>query len=177
MTDVELIGTARPPESDDSGEIDITFRIEGLSSALARRLLEYRHFKTSVQDPKVTESGFDFVTPRSVEECGPGCYSEYFPDGDVTVEDMYEGFMCLVCDFYNELLRFGIPEEDARYILPNACCTNMVYTINAEDLRRIAELELGSCNWAEARDVVTEMVCLAKGAVPVLFDEIDLKDE
>ena len=71
----------------------------------------------------------------------------------------------------------GIPEEDARYILPNACCTNIILTVNARELRHIAAERMCAKAQAEIRQLVTEMVRQAKEVAPTLFADAGPKCE
>ena len=42
--------------------------------------------------------------------------------------------MAAIQECYNQLITFEIPREDARYVLPNACETKIVMTMNARSL-------------------------------------------
>ena len=59
--------------------------------------------------------------------------------------------------------------EDARYVLPNACETKMILTMNVRSLRNFFRLRC--CNRAqwEIREVATEMLRLCCEVSPALF--------
>ena len=59
--------------------------------------------------------------------------------------------------------------EDARFVLPNACDTKMVVTMNARSLKNFFALRC--CNRAqwEIREVAIQMLVLARKAAPHLF--------
>ena len=65
--------------------------------------------------------------------------------------------MNCIASFYEDMVNAGIPEEDARYILPNACTTNLVMKINARSLKNFLSLRM--CNKAqwEIRELADEM--------------------
>ena len=59
--------------------------------------------------------------------------------------------------------------EDARFVLPNACDTKMILTMNARSLLNFFHLRC--CNRAqwEIRDVATQMLKLVKPIAPTIF--------
>lgn len=110
--------------------INFTFSIEGVSRSLLAQLTRHRHFSFSVQSQRYVKlesgsksGGFDYVTPPSVDK------------HDSTL-DMYAIAMERIQEIYDDLRKYGVPAEDARYILPNATACNLVLTGN---LRSILE--------------------------------------
>ena len=65
---------------------------------------------------------------------------------------------------------FGIPAEDARYVLPNAAETKIVATFNVRSLMNFFSLRC--CNRAqwEIRQLAEKMLAECKKAAPVLFE-------
>ena len=59
--------------------------------------------------------------------------------------------------------------EDARFVLPNACCTKMIATFNARSLHNFFNLRC--CNRAqwEIHAVADEMLRLVKQVAPNIF--------
>jgi thymidylate synthase (FAD) len=70
---------------------------------------------------------------------------------------------------YRILVEKGVPAEDARYVLPNACQTKILVSMNARELLHFFNKRC--CNRAqwEIRAVATEMLRLVKREFPVLF--------
>ncbi len=60
--------------------------------------------------------------------------------------------------------------EDARYVLPNACTTKMIVTMNARSLHNFFKLRC--CNRAqwEIRDLACKMFALVKEVAPDVFE-------
>lgn len=54
----------------------------------------------------------------------------------------------------------GTPNEDARYILPNACCTDLYLSCNLRELIHICNERLCSKAQWEIRELVEKMVNL-----------------
>ncbi|MEM3290402.1 MAG: FAD-dependent thymidylate synthase, partial [Candidatus Micrarchaeaceae archaeon] len=72
-------------------------------------------------------------------------------------------------EIYYELLKSGIPEEDARYVLPNAVNTNIVVTMNARELYNFFSLRLCSRAQWEIRAIAWRMLEEVKKVHPRLF--------
>lgn len=62
--------------------------------------------------------------------------------------------------------------ETARYVIPLACHTAMVYTVSGITLHRLQRMALASDTPDEARDVVGRMVAAVRAFDPGFFDEI-----
>jgi thymidylate synthase (FAD) len=58
---------------------------------------------------------------------------------------------------YNALLENGVKKEDARAILPNATCTNLVMTCNLRELIHICNLRLCKRAQTEIRELTDLM--------------------
>ena len=54
----------------------------------------------------------------------------------------------------------GVPNEDARYILPNACTTDLYLSCNLRELIHIANERLCTRAQWEIRELVKQMVAL-----------------
>jgi thymidylate synthase (FAD) len=72
---------------------------------------------------------------------------------------------------YTQMVKVGIPEEDARYILPNACKTNIVVTMNARELRHFFSLRCCERAQWEIKQLAEMMLALVKEVAPSLFDD------
>ena len=59
----------------------------------------------------------------------------------------YNSLMEDIARFYNEMCSKGIPNEDARMILPNACFTSIIVSMNARAFMEAATLR--TCNRAQ----------------------------
>lgn len=137
-----------------------TFSVEGVSRALSHQLVRHRVASYSQQSQRyVTMKNPSYVIPESIKGCGTG------------VIRTYVGIMDKLTTMYNSLIDLGIPPEDARYILPNACATNIVVTMNARELRHFFSLRC--CNRAqwEIRELADKMLELCKDVAPIIFED------
>lgn len=137
-----------------------TFLIEGISRACSHQLVRYRHASFAQQSQRYAEGVPDIVVPESIEK-NIDAWAEF-----ELVRGRIEGT-------YDRMVNeYGIPPEDARYILPNAACTNITITVNAAELRHMMRQRL--CNRAqwEIRALVGEMAERARAVAPVLFEGV-----
>ena len=70
---------------------------------------------------------------------------------------------------YDKLVQAGVPAEDARYILPNACETKIVVTMNIRELMHFFSNRC--CNRAqwEIRELAWKMLELVRPTAPFIF--------
>ena len=73
---------------------------------------------------------------------------------------------------YGTLLRQGIKPEIARYVLPNACETQIVCTWNFREIRHIIKLRTSKRALPEMRVVAGEIRRIAKELAPQVFEDL-----
>jgi thymidylate synthase (FAD) len=136
-----------------------TFGIEGVSRALTHQLVRHRLASFSQQSQRyVTMKDFPCITPTSIVE-------------KPELKKRFDEAVRSIGQTYSELLAAGIPAEDARYLLPNACETKIVVTMNARELLHFFALRC--CNRAqwEIHAMADEMLRLVKKIAPALFSQ------
>lgn len=158
-----------------------TFTINGVSRSLLAQLTRHRMASYSVRSQRyVSETGFGFVMPPQIEnnEKAKELYLKAMKDDVDTYNELTE---ILYQENLNELINSGMPEkraknvalktsiEDARYVLPNSCETNLVATFNARSLYNFFELR--GCTRAqwEIRELSEKMFALVSAVAPNLF--------
>lgn len=127
--------------------IYFTFKIEGISRACSHQLVRHRHCSFTQRSQRYcSEDGFCYVTPPSVEIID-SCHD-------------YKKIMKRSMESYSNAQECGIPNEDARYILPNACETELYLSCNLRELIHIANERLCLRAQWEIRELVEKMVSL-----------------
>lgn len=127
--------------------IYFTFKIEGISRACSHQVVRHRHCSFTQRSQRYcSEDGFSYVMPESIEE--------------VDEFDGFSGFMEMITENYRELVALGVPNEDARMVLPNACATSLYLSCNLRELIHICNERLCSRAQWEIRAMVKEMVAL-----------------
>lgn len=128
--------------------IYFTFKIAGISRACSHQLVRHRHCSFTQRSQRYcSENGFDYVTPHTFEE-----------SADLRGDFMMD--MDCLARWYKVYQEDGVPNEDARYILPNACATELYLSCNLRELIHIANERLCSRAQWEIRDLVKQMVAL-----------------
>ena len=124
--------------------IYFTFKIEGISRACSHQLVRHRHCSFTQRSQRYcSEDGFEVVKPKTI--------------GAIDEIDYYEKLMSRIERDYNELQGLDVPNEDARYILPNACATSLYLSCNLRELIHMANERLCTRAQWEIRDLVREM--------------------
>lgn len=134
-----------------------TFSIEGISRVASHQLVRHRiasYTQMSHRFAKPTDEYYQPVTPPSAEK----------RHSEITKKAYDEAYK-----YYYELLQNGIPEEDARYVLPNGVNTNIVVTMNARELYNFFSLRLCSRAQWEIRAIAWKMLEEVKKVHPRLF--------
>jgi thymidylate synthase (FAD) len=86
-----------------------TFKIEGISRACSHQLVRHRHCSFTQRSQRYcSEEGVGFVTPHTI-------------DKDLFKHDTHVAELAYLAYLEWE----SVPNEDARYILPNACETSL----------------------------------------------------
>ena len=161
--------------------VTFTFGIEGISRACSHQLVRHRIASYSQKSQRyVSENGFEFITPPSVAELSEA-KSEY--DRVIAeITESYEKIASLLTEKHTKVLMAeGFDEktartkasklanEDARFILPNACETKIVVTMNVRSLFNFFRHRC--CNRAqwEIRAVANEMLRQCLEVAPNIF--------
>lgn len=137
--------------------VSFTFAIEGVSRALLAQITRHRIASFSVRSQRYcSEEDFDSIMPDPVYQ-------------DPKKRAVFRSAMADVKIAYNELQDLGSKNEDARSVLPNACATRMVVTMNLRELLHFFNLRCCVRAQAEIRELANRMLILCEEVSPVLF--------
>ena len=143
--------------------VTFSFGVEGVSRVLLAQLTRHRIASFSVQSQRYVsyENGFGFIMPDSIAALGKKAVQQYQKQMD-TIESWY-------VDWQKKLGKGEKSNEDARFVLPNACETRLVVTMNVRELRHFFSLRM--CNRAqwEIRKMAEEMFRICFNTAPALF--------
>ncbi len=161
--------------------VSFTFGIEGVSRSFLAQITRHRLASYSVQSQRyVKEDKFSFVIPPEIE--ADEYAKEIFINAMQYDIDTYRKLTdILTKKHFNMFLEEGQTEksakskaekkaiEDARFVLPNACDTQMIATMNARSLLNFFKHRC--CNRAqwEIKAVADEMLRLVCEVAPTLF--------
>lgn len=121
------------------------FHIEGVSRALLAQITRHRTGKFEVRSQRYCiEDGFEYVTPKTIAN-------------NKSADTIYENIIGRIQTSYNDLILMGVPAEDARMILPNACCTVIDCSFDFRNLMHFFNERLCTRAQWEIRELAQEM--------------------
>ena len=156
---LERLGHESPLE-----HVTFTFTIEGVSRAFLAQITRHRIASFSVQSQRYVSyaDGFGYIIPPAIEALGEDAVAEY------------EAQMAQMQSWYeNWQQRLGAAgeksNEDARFVLPNACETRVLLTMNARELRHFFALRMCTRAQWEIRQMANSMFEQCLEVAPAMF--------
>lgn len=154
--------------------ITFTFGIEGVSRACTHQLVRHRLASYSQQSQRYVDLSetYKYITPPAIKE-------------DEELLELYNSANEEIFNYYKKLseklekkyIDSGMNEkdaskkaiEDARYILPNACETKIIVTMNARELLHFFKERCCTRAQWEIREVANQMLDLCLEVAPSVF--------
>ena len=134
-----------------------SFGVEGVSRALTHQLVRHRLASYSQRSQRYcAETGFDYVIPQTIMK-------------NQTALEEFENIMKYIQNSYEKLVDLGIAKEDARSVLPNACTTRIIVTMNVRELWGFFNHRCCTRAQLEIRTLANKMLALVKEESPLLF--------
>ncbi|MFI4911720.1 MAG: FAD-dependent thymidylate synthase [Sedimentisphaeraceae bacterium JB056] len=143
-----------------------TFRIRGCSRAMTHQLVRHRLMGISQQSQRyVNEDAFDYVVPEAMP-------AEHLDD--------YKNDMQIIQKMYEKWKDRGLKREDARFVLPNACCSEIVVSANFREWRHVIRMRTShKAQWeirAAAKEILRVLSENSRAVFGDLADEILVDD-
>jgi thymidylate synthase (FAD) len=136
-----------------------TFYIRA-SRALSHELVRHRLASYSQRSQRyVKETEPRYVEPPEIKD------SKF-------AHRQFEELMATCWQAYSDLLAKGIKAEIARYVLPNACETQIICTWNFREIRHIVRLRTSKRALPEFRAVADEIRRIAREIAPQVFADL-----
>ncbi len=137
-----------------------TFKISDISRACSHQLVRHRLASYSQKSQRYVEDRqFSYIVPESISNN----------------EKAYPIYLKLMTDIelaYAELMKItGIKKEDARFVLPNACTTEIVMTANMRQWRHFLNERLSSAAQWEIRELANKVLDIFKKECPNIVDD------
>lgn len=156
-----------------------TFGIEGVSRSLTHQLVRHRIASYSQKSQRyVLEDQFEFVIPPSIDNnrVAKALYLEHMDNTQDTYDMLIGTLMLDKIEDYKGVVTEKVKSqlekeamEDARYVLPNACETKIISTMNVRQLLNFFNTRC--CNRAqwEIRELATQMLIQMQEVAPIIF--------
>lgn len=161
--------------------VSFTFGIEGVSRSLLAQITRHRIASYSVKSQRYVKEGqFEYIMPPQIE-CVPEAKEVFLKAIHEDQRDYNKLVDILAGKHYESFINEGRSEkeagqlaekkaiEDARYILPNACETKMVVTMNARSLYNFFHHRCCERAQWEIRELATKMLSILRQVSPILF--------
>ncbi len=134
-----------------------TFAIEGISRVTSHQLVRHRIASFSQQSQRyVKKRNFEYIIPPTIKK-------------KKKLKAVFEKVIKDINAAYAKLLDNGIPAEDARFLLPNACETKIIVTMNARELLHFFKLRCAKNSQWEIRQMANLMLKEARKVASVIF--------
>ncbi len=125
---------------------------------MTHQLVRHRLMAVSQQSQRyVNEDQFAYVLPETM----PPEYVEDFHQDMKTIQQMYRKWRDR-----------GLKKEDARFVLPNACVSEIVVSADFREWRHIFQLRLSAKAQWEIRKACAKMLAILKERAPACFEDI-----
>jgi thymidylate synthase (FAD) len=140
--------------------VSFTFGIENISRTCSHQLVRHRIASFSQRSQRYVKVAKDqhYIIPNNIKN-------------NLGLLEKFKELVNKSYNLYQEMLEKDIPAEDARYILPQAVDTSIIFTANAREL--IHFFKLRCCNRAqwEIRELAIAMLRLVKKEAPIIFKD------
>ena len=138
-----------------------TFKFSEVSRALTHELVRHRLFSFSQRSQRYcSEDKAGFVIPDTIKE------NDRF-------SKEYSDLIDRITNLYEDMVNLGkIPKEDARYILPNACHTEIFVSGNFREWRHFLELRLSPRAQWEIRQLAHLVLNDLYNVAPIVFQDL-----
>lgn len=135
-----------------------SFRLTGVSRAMTHQLVRHRLMAVSQKSQRyVEESNFAWVVPPTV----PGEQVEDFNRDMEAIRGMYSKWVAA-----------GLRKEDARFVLPNACTTELIVSANFREWRHVFKVRCHRRAQWEIRAVCLVMLKELHQQAPNVFADL-----
>ena len=135
-----------------------TFRLRNCSRAMTHQLVRHRLMAVSQQSQRyVDEKGFQYVVPESIP-------AEFIQE--------YHQDMMYMEQLYRKWRDRGLKKEDARFVLPNACTSEIVVSANFREWRHIFTLRLSPKAQWEIRKACVMILDILRRHAPNCFEDM-----
>lgn len=122
----------------------VTFYISGISRACSHQLVRHRMASFIQKSQRYTKGDQTFILPDTIA-------------ADPALYEIFDNLIEHAEKAYKELLEYGVPAEDARYVLPEATTTKITMTTNVRELFHFFDLRCDKTAQWEIRNLANKM--------------------
>jgi len=149
-----------------------SFLVRGGSRSFTHQMVRHRHTAISQESQRYCDEGnFGYVIPPNIKACGKNT-EELFKD---CMEDYRKKYM-----MFQKILKqngFKKANEDARFLLPNAVCSEIYLTANYAQWRHCFDKRCTVHAQWEIRGIAMQMLKLLKDVVPSVLEDYIIAED
>ena len=146
--------------------VSFTFVVSNISRIATHQLVRHRVASYAQYSHRGMDDELTFIIPDSL--------SDKMNEKE-EINNFIMGYLEQAGGFYYDLVKLGIPPEDARFMLPNGLASNIMFTMNGRELRHFLKLRLAKNAQWEIRQLAQEILKILNDVCPVLV--FDIKEE
>lgn len=144
-----------------------SFKLSEVSRAMTHELCRHRLFSLAMRSQRyVKENDPSYVIPDVLLE------NIASNQKLLLAKDVFEKAMQNTWDAYSLLLSYGLKPEDARFVLPNACTTEICVSGNFREWRNFLKLRLGPRAQWEIRKAANMILDELYKIAPSCFEDL-----
>ena len=144
-----------------------TFKLSGVSRTLTHELVRHRLFSFAQRSQRyVKENEETYVTPDVLVNINQD------DDRLQIAKQTFDTAMKNAWYAYKTLLECGLKPEDARFVLPNACTTEIIVSGNFREYRNFLKLRLGPRAQWEIRKAANIILNKLYEIAPSCFEDL-----
>ncbi len=152
--------------------VSFTFAVEGVSRALTHQLVRHRLASFSQQSQRYVDgSNFNYILPPAIER-NPAGRAEF----ERCMDDLRECYTKLKAMLEADG-QGAKAAEDARFVLPQAAETRIVFSMNCRSLLNFFEQRCCTRAQWEIRHLAAQCLKLCREALPVVFRQAGARCE
>lgn len=134
-----------------------TFRLSGVSRAMTHQLVRHRLMAVCQKSQRyVSEEAFEYVLPPALSE---------------EQATQFRADMAQIQAMYRKWRERGLRREDARFVLPNACATEIVISADFREFRHIFDVRCSRHAQWEIREAAFHMLDALLAVAPAVFKD------
>jgi thymidylate synthase (FAD) len=150
----------------------ITFAVKGVSRVTMAQITRHRHMTFDVQSQRYVDfSDVESIVPKSLEE---ETLAREVGITDVESQDelreLYKMYTKDAVEFYQRMVRNGVPKEDARFVLPLGTPVNMTFSGNARTFMHVFNLRQKASSQWEIRELADLLAEELESWMPYSFN-------
>lgn len=158
--------------------VSISVAIENVSRVTMAQITRHRHASFDVtsgryceMDPDNTYKP-DLISTADIGRGSDPSEMDNYDDDTIAKlrEDAFDTAIESAFQWYQQLLDYGVPPEQARRVLPQSTCVNIVMSMSLRSVLHIADMRGQADAQAEVRELTEQILSIVEKECPIVMD-------